>query len=118
MKVLAKSAIALGLVMSLTMFASAETKSKQTLHVVYNISDLPVWRTNGKETIFAPQVLVKCLQLTVDPNSWKSGAEIKVDERTASIIIAQTQTNHRAIADALENFRGQNAHEAHERINK
>src|SRR6476620_2415223 len=106
MKVVVALAIALGLVSSLTMFASAEPKSSKLRYVMaYNVADLPVWRTNGKETKFAPQVLIKYLQSTVDPQSWENGAAVKADEKRASLIIAQTQANHEAIGAAMKSFR-------------
>lgn len=117
MKTHGKFVVALGLVLLLAIFASAESKARKVLYpMTYNVSDLPVWRTNGKETEFAPQVLIKYLQTTVDPQSWKSGAELKADERRASLIISQTQANHGAIADALAEFRTQDVREAIERI--
>ncbi len=58
MKALALSAVAVALVSTLTLFAAPKTDKADVPFVkIYNVADLPVWRTNLKQTEFAPEIL-------------------------------------------------------------
>ena len=73
MKALALSAVAVALVSTLTLFAAPKAdKADAVFPMIYSVADLPVWRTNLKQTEFAPEVLIKYLQVSVDPKSWSS----------------------------------------------
>jgi hypothetical protein len=85
--------------------------------ITYAVADLPVWRNKGdKSPEFAPEVLTTYLRATVDPKSWKKGADIRPFTKQAALVIAQTQANHEKIADALESFRENDPREVTERI--
>lgn len=115
MKRLVLSAFVVALLSTITLFAAPKTDNAHDVYFkVYNIADLPVWRTNLKQTDFAPEILIKYLQTSMDPKSWSSGGEIKADTQHASIIVGQTQVNHEAIAQALRSFRSADPLEAEE----
>jgi hypothetical protein len=117
MKALALSAVVVALVSALTLFAAPKTDKADALYLkVYNVADLPVWRTNLKQTEFAPEVLIKYLQASVDPKSWSSGGEVKGDAKHAAILVAQTQANHEAIAKAIRSFRLLDGREVEEEV--
>jgi hypothetical protein len=86
---------------------SAESAKPELVVVNYNVADLPVWRTGGKktDTEFGPEVLIKYIQLTVDPNSWKGDAEIRSFAKNASLVISQTEANHKKVSEAINSFR-------------
>lgn len=97
----------------------SEESEKATPYVIaYNISDLPVWRKSGAklDSEFAPDVLIKYLQATIDPNSWGTDAEIRPFLKDGSLIISQTQANHEKVAAALAALRPANPREATERL--
>jgi hypothetical protein len=75
--------------------------------VTYDVSDLPVWSGTGKDAKFSPDVLMSFLRLSVDPNSWSLGAEIRARNLNGKpvFIVAQTEANHEKIADAFESYR-------------
>jgi hypothetical protein len=52
-------------------------------------------------------MLVSFLRLSVDPNSWALGAEIRARHLNGKpvFIVSQTKANHEKIADAFESFR-------------
>jgi hypothetical protein len=117
MKIAAVSALAIALLTPLFLLAvpKHENGSNEIICVTYAVADLPVWRSNLKDTPhFAPEVLIKYLQATVDPNSWRTGAEIRPFERNASLVIAQTQSNHEKIADTISAFRERDPREVEE----
>jgi hypothetical protein len=119
MKNVAVSGIAVALLCSITLFGAtnADTPAKVYLKV-YNVSDLAVYRTNSKETKFAPEVLIKYLQASVDPESWKHGGVIKIEKKKQSLVIAQTEINHAAISAATRALRPTVAGEVEEsRVN-
>jgi hypothetical protein len=115
MKALALSTVLVALFSTLTLFASPTKDKADEIYVkVYNVADLPVWRTNLKQTEFAPEVLIKYLQTSVDPKSWSARGEIKGDAKTWALVVSQTQANHEAIADALRSFRPHDGREVEE----
>ena len=75
--------------------------------VSYDVSDLPVWSGTGEDAKFAPDVLLSFLRLSVDPNSWGLGAEIRAFNLNGRhvFVVAQTKANHEKIADAFESYR-------------
>jgi hypothetical protein len=75
--------------------------------VTYDVSDLPVWSGTGKDAKFSPDVLVSFLRLSVDPNSWALGAEIRAANLNGRpvFVVAQTEANHEKIADAFDSYR-------------
>jgi hypothetical protein len=122
MRIVVASALAIALLSPVILFAvpKRETASAEKIYTInYAVADLPVWRSNLKDAPkFAPEVLTKYLRSTVDPNSWKNGAEIRPFQRNASLVITQTQANHEKIADALHGFRETDPREVEEVIVK
>lgn len=120
MKTVTMSAVAVALFSSLAVFAAApkqEESTQKMLVRVYNVADLPVWRVDLKNPPqFAPQVLLKCLQATVDPQSWNPGGAIKLNEREASLVITQTGANHEQVTRVLDSYRIQDGREVTERV--
>jgi beta-mannanase len=122
MRIVAASALVIGLLSPMLLLAvpKHEAASPEKVYAMtYAVADLPVWRTNLKDAPkFSPEVLTKYLRSTVDPNSWNTGGEIRPNQRTASLVIAQSQSNHEKIADALKAFRETDPHEVEEKIAK
>jgi GH25 family lysozyme M1 (1,4-beta-N-acetylmuramidase) len=115
LKNLAITGIAVALISSVTLFAATKSDTPEKVYEkVYNITDLAVFRTSPKETKFAPEILVKYLKSSVDPISWSSVRDIKVLEKEQSLLIAQTQANHEAIATAIDGLRPTHAGEERE----
>jgi len=112
-------AIALAFPVVLLAVDSSEQSTKSATAkyyaITYNISDLPVWRNKGKAAPeFAPELLVKYLRATIEPHSWTSGAEIRPLGRQASLVISQTDANHKKVSEAINSFRQGNPREFRE----
>ncbi|HEX4412362.1 MAG TPA: hypothetical protein VH107_01955 [Lacipirellulaceae bacterium] len=105
MKFMALSGVAVALLCSITLFAATEAEPAPKYIKVYNIVDLAVYRTDSKDTNFAPEVLIKYLEASVDPESWKHGGVIKSLKEKKSLAIAQNERNHAAIAAAIDALR-------------
>ncbi len=103
------------LVLSAALFAAPakDDKSTPVYSMIYAVSDLPVWQKgkDGKEC--KPDILIMYLKATVDPTSWKKDS-LRADTKSATIVISQTEANHRAIRCALNSFRDQDPREAQE----
>jgi hypothetical protein len=103
-----------------SVFGKGVTVKNQGLElyvITYNISDLPVWRHNGKAApTFAPELLTKYLRATVDPDSWNAGAEVRPMADKATLVISQSQQNHDKIADAIDSIRDSDPREVKERL--
>jgi hypothetical protein len=123
MRIASVFAIAIALLSPVLLFAvnpgahaDATAKTENYL-IVYNVSDLPVWRNKGKSAPeFAPDVLVKYLRATVEPKSWAAGAEIRPIVKDASLVICQTQANHEKVSAAIKSFRANDARETDEHV--
>ena len=112
-----RTAVALAIIVGFPVMLFAVTPNEQSTEVkrpilyplTYNVSDLPVWRNKGKAAPeFAPEMLMKYLRATIEPQSWSSGAdgaEMKPIVRTASLVISQTAANHEKIAEVIDSFR-------------
>src|SRR5258705_6657345 len=88
---------------------STKSPAAKYYPVTYNISNLPVWRNKGKAAPeFAPELLTKYLRSTIEPQSWTSGAEIRPLGRQASLVISQTDANHKKVSEAINSFRQDN----------
>ena len=118
MRTAVASALGIALLSPVLLFAVPKHEAAPAKVVItYAVADLPVWRTNLKDAPqFAPEVLMTYLRSTVDPASWKAGAEMRPFERNASLVVAQTQANHEKIADALRAFREADPREVEERV--
>jgi hypothetical protein len=123
MRTSAASAVTIALVFPVVLWAvnpkeqSTESAAAKYYPTTYNISDLPVWRNKGKASPeFAPEILMKYLRATIEPQSWSTGAEIKPLGRTASLLISQTKANHKKISEAIDSFREDNPREITEHV--
>ena len=73
--------------------------------ITYRVSDLPVWRSGGEMTPeFDPTVLIFYIKKSVDPGHWKNGAAVQAYNKN-SLLIFQSEENHKQIAAILERFR-------------
>jgi hypothetical protein len=85
---------------------STEKPDAKLYPITYNISDLPVWRINDKGAPeYAPDLLLTYLRVTVDPKSWNTGADIRPLPKQASLVVCQSEANHKAISEAINSFR-------------
>ncbi len=74
----------------------------------YDVADLPVWRTKGNgQPTFDPSVLIAHIKHSVDPESWerRGGPAIRQYDDNLSIVISQTEANHRQVRVLLEELR-------------
>lgn len=101
---------------SLTVLAAPKTAKKSEIFLwSYSVVDLPVYRTSAKGAAdFDPDLLVKHLRATIDPQSWENGALIKVDDAHRSLVIGQNRANHQAIRASLSAIRGEHPGEVQE----
>jgi hypothetical protein len=124
MRIATASGIAIALVSPVLLLAvnpgerSTDSNDSKLNVRIYNIADLPVWRKGGKNTDseFGPELLVKYLKLTVDPNSWNTGAAVRTSAKDASLRISQTAANHKKIAAAISSFRLDDPREVEEQV--
>lgn len=107
--------LAIVLFIGLRTFVTAADEKPQlldlTLYVsVYQVADLPVYRIGKdlKSPEFDATLLVDFVRSSVDAESWAKGSLV-VHEKTASLVIRQTQANHLKIADAVEALRKKRA---------
>jgi len=107
--------LAIVLFIGLRTFVTAADEKPQlldsTLYVcVYQVADLPVYRIGKdlKSPEFDATLLVDFIRSSVDPKSWAE-AGISVHEKTASLVIRQTQANHDKISDAIGALREKKA---------
>jgi hypothetical protein len=108
MKTVAAFGIAIALVSPVVLWAVNphrnvdDAASPKYYPMIDNVSDLQVWRINGKAAPqFSPDLLTKYLRETVDPKSWSNGAEMHPDAARASFVISQTEENHTSISKVI-----------------
>jgi hypothetical protein len=118
MRIVAASALGIALLSPVLLLAVPKHETAEKIYSInYAVADLPVWRTNLKDAPkFAPELLTAYLRSTVDPNSWKTGAEMHPVQRNASLVITQTESNHNKIFEALNLLRDADPREVREVI--
>ncbi len=89
---------------------SKEGPEDKVFTCVYALTDLPVWRIgrDGETKQFDASLVMALVESHVDPQSWKEKAGMSVYPANRSLVISQTRSNHRKIADLLERFHGKN----------
>ncbi len=85
---------------------AANDQSAVTYTIVYELSDLPVYRLGPGSSGFDPSVLFALIKKSVDPESWtETDAAISAYPKNLSCVITQTAANHARLADFFSSLR-------------
>lgn len=85
---------------------AAKDESAVRYTIVYELSDLPVYRIGPGDSGFDPSILFALIKKAVDPESWdKSKGHITTHPQKPSCIISQTVANHAKVKVLLASLR-------------
>ena len=85
---------------------AAKDKSDELYTIVYELSDLPVYRLGPGASGFDPSVLFALIKKSVDPESWtETDATISAYPKNLSCVITQTAANHARLVDFFASLR-------------
>lgn len=106
LKLIALLAVLVSFALSTRSVVGADNSGDVGYDVVYCVDDLPVWERIPKTGLasFSPGILIRHIHAEVNPESWKSGGEIRPWEKQASLVIKQTKQNHHKISMLLDSL--------------